>query len=130
MLLNNKKWQHAREVLKNKYNHIGNHKYINAQNFHHTIEKKTATSTTVGLYWPKLQSRYTPETQAHNYKGVMLFLHQYVHKHTQLPKQTDTQRDRTAGKVAYPTQIKARMKGQRDKAAATWGTLSPEWSDK
>lgn len=73
----------------------------------------------VDLYQPRLQrlhaleeGRETQATQKRN------FLYRYKHKHAQLPKQTEKQKDRAAGRVAYSTLANATMKEQKEIQAA------------
>lgn len=55
-------------------------------------------------------------------------LHQYIHKHTQLPKQADKQKDRAAGSVEYILHGQMRgWKGQKSKAAHRDIVPKVEW---
>lgn len=60
------------------------------------------------------------------YKDRRLLLYRYTHKHTHLPKQTDTQKERAAGRVVYPTQLNVRMKGQRKKSKVAHRGIVPK----
>lgn len=52
------------------------------------------------------------------------FLYRYIHKHTQLPKQTDKQKDRAAGRAVYPS-----PNAKDERARLHRGTLSPRSSN-
>lgn len=57
------------------------------------------------------------------YKDRRLFLYRYTHKHTQLPKQTDAQKERAAGRAVYPTQLNVRMKGLKKQGSTHRGIV-------